>query len=62
MTSLTETNEPKYREITIDLLTLAKEEIKKPLKTALEQKIISDTEFEAMDPSDKKAGKFYQLL
>ena len=43
-------------------LNTAKEEISRPIKSAIESKIITGNEFEAMDPTDKKAGMFYQLF
>ena len=36
LASVTETNQPKYREVTSDLLDSAKTQIKIPLKSALE--------------------------
>ena len=62
LASKTETGESKYKEVHKDLLNTAKEEIRIPLKSAKDSKIITDNEFEAMDPTDKKAGRFYQLL
>ena len=53
---------PYYREVDSRNLDAAKTEILDVLKEAHKEGIISDDEFEAMDPSSKKVARFYQIF
>ena len=53
---------PYYREVDSRNLDVAKTEILEVLKEAHKEGIISDDEFEAMDPSSKKVARFYQIF
>ena len=53
---------PYYRKEEAEALDEAKAEILDVLKAALKNNEITREEFEAMDPSDKCAGKFYALF
>ena len=51
-----------YEKVTSETLDLAKSKILDSLKDALEKGYINKDEFAAMDPSEKKPGKFYETF
>ena len=55
-------SKPYYSEANESDLKAAKKEIHDVLKKALDDKIISENDFHTMDPSEKNAGKFYELF
>ena len=62
MNSKTASGEPHYRRINESFIEETKGEIIKVLQDARSQNLISKDDFEAMDPTEKKAGKYYQLF
>lgn len=55
------TSEPYYEKVDEKHLKKAKNNIKTTLEKAVEDELINKEEFSHMDPSDKKAAKFYSI-
>ena len=53
---------PYYRRVEADILDEAKTEILSVLKDGKDQGIISDVEFQVMDPTDKGQARFYETF
>ena len=53
---------PYYRRVEADILDEAKTEILSVLKDGKDQGIISDVEFQVMDPTDKGPARFYETF
>ena len=53
---------PYYEKVDSQMISETKDLISQTLKSGLENKWINKDEFDAMQPSDKKPGKFYQLF
>ena len=53
---------PYYQKVTDETLNIAKEKIVNLIQEGFDNEYISNDEFNAMDPSDKGPGKFYELF
>jgi len=53
---------PYYQKVTEESLDLAEEKIMHLIEEGLDNEYISKTEFDAMNPSEKGPGKFYELF
>ena len=51
-----------YEKVSSDTLDVAKQKILNTLKEALEKGYMNEDEFAAMDPSEKRPGKFYETF
>ena len=61
LNSKTENGHPHYVRVSEDFIDDTKKEIKKVLKSALSEGLIHIDDYNAMDPTEKNVGKFYQL-